>query len=273
MRAIFYWAACIKGALAPGRLAVLLLATVTACTSASAQSKKARRKTTMTTLQSERRKADEQVAKAREQYIEATKEVKATHEPVLANHEANARKAAERVSQLRDLYTQGLISKRELEESEKAVADARSKAAEVRQKIAMADAQIANTLVEIEADEQMAKAPPVPIGKMVRTTSYLRYNAPGAWSLSEAWKVQQFFLQKFGRPLPVSAFGQSAIHDRWGYDHRNAIDVPLNPDGVEGQSLINFLRGSGIPFSAFRSAIPGTATGPHIHVGRPSHRR
>ena len=45
-----------------------------------------------------------------------------------------------------------------------------------------------------------------------------------------------------------------------------------NPDGAEGQALMEFLRASGIPFSAFRMAIPGTATGPHIHIGQPSHR-
>jgi len=35
---------------------------------------------------------------------------------------------------------------------------------------------------------------------------------------------------------------------------------------------LNFLQRNAIPFLAFRGAIPGTATGPHIHIGRPSHR-
>ena len=81
-----------------------------------------------------------------------------------------------------------------------------------------------------------------------------------------------FFQDTFQRSLPIGVFGQGAIHDRWRLDHRNAMDLSVNPDGAEGQALINFLRGNGIPFSAFREAIPGTATGPHIHVGRPSHR-
>jgi len=67
-------------------------------------------------------------------------------------------------------------------------------------------------------------------------------------------------------------FGQGSIHDRWRLDHHNAMDVSLSPDGVEGQALLGFLRANGIPFLAFRQAIPGTATGPHIHIGRPSHR-
>jgi len=72
--------------------------------------------------------------------------------------------------------------------------------------------------------------------------------------------------------LPIGAFGQSALHDRWGYDHRNAMDVGVNPDSNEGQALLGYLRANGIPFTAFHFAVPGVATGPHIHVGLPSHR-
>ena len=90
--------------------------------------------------------------------------------------------------------------------------------------------------------------------------------------ISSAGKIQNYFHQKFSRPLPVAVFGQGAIHDRWRLDHRNAMDISLNPDGAEGQALMEFLRANGIPFSAFRGAIPGVATGPHIHIGMPSHR-
>jgi len=38
------------------------------------------------------------------------------------------------------------------------------------------------------------------------------------------------------------------------------------------RALLDFLQRNGIPYLAFRAAIPGTATGPHIHIGRPSHR-
>jgi hypothetical protein len=92
------------------------------------------------------------------------------------------------------------------------------------------------------------------------------------WSLADARKVENFFFTKFGRPLPTSAFGQSEIHDRWGLDHRQGMDVGLHPDSEEGISLVNFLRTEKIPFLVFRHAIPGVATGPHIHIGRPSHR-
>ncbi len=92
------------------------------------------------------------------------------------------------------------------------------------------------------------------------------------WSLADAKKVENFFFTKFGHPLPTSAFGQSEIHDRWGLDHRQGMDVGLHPDSEEGIALVNFLRTEKIPFLVFRHAIPGVATGPHIHIGRPSHR-
>src|SRR5215203_353498 len=94
----------------------------------------------------------------------------------------------------------------------------------------------------------------------------------GRWTLAEATKVEQFFVSKFNRPLPLSAFGQSDLHTRWGLDHRNGMDVGLHPDSVEGRALVEFLRGESIPFLVFRGPIPGVATGPHIHVGNRSSR-
>jgi len=95
---------------------------------------------------------------------------------------------------------------------------------------------------------------------------------PGKWRLSEAGKVKAFFLTKFNKPLPLSAFGQSDLHTRWGLDHRNGMDVNLHPDSVEGRALVNYLRAEAIPFLVFRAPIPGVATGPHIHVGNRSSR-
>jgi len=92
------------------------------------------------------------------------------------------------------------------------------------------------------------------------------------WSLADSKKVENFFFTKFGRPLPTSAFGQSYIHDRWGLDHRQGLDVGLHPDSLEGIALVNFLRAEKIPFLVFRHAISGVATGPHIHIGPPSQR-
>lgn len=94
----------------------------------------------------------------------------------------------------------------------------------------------------------------------------------GNWKISDASRVERFFMVRFGRSLPLGAFGQSYLHTRWGLDHRNGMDVSLHPDSAEGRALISFLRTEGIPFLAFRGPIPGVATGPHIHVGNPSPR-
>ena len=95
---------------------------------------------------------------------------------------------------------------------------------------------------------------------------------PGRWHLTEAGKVKDFFFTRFNRPLPLSAFGQSDLHTRWGLDHRNGMDVGLHPDSTEGRALIEFLRAEAIPFLVFRGPVPGVATGPHIHIGNRSSR-
>ena len=94
----------------------------------------------------------------------------------------------------------------------------------------------------------------------------------GRWSLAEAAKVKEFFQSKFNKPLPLSTFGQSDLHTRWGLDHRNGMDVNLHPDSVEGRALVAFLKAESIPFLAFRGPVPGVSTGPHIHVGNRSPR-
>ena len=94
----------------------------------------------------------------------------------------------------------------------------------------------------------------------------------GRWRISDSTRVEDFFMSRFKRPLPLTAFGQSELHNRWGLDHRDSMDVGLHPDSVEGKVLIKFLDSEQIPFLAFRTSVPGVATGPHIHVGNGSHR-
>jgi hypothetical protein len=84
--------------------------------------------------------------------------------------------------------------------------------------------------------------------------------------------LERFFFSRFGRAAPISALGQTALHARMGFDHSHGVDIALHPDTLEGQALMNHLRGMGIPFIAFRRAVPGSATGAHIHVGIPSRR-
>lgn len=93
-----------------------------------------------------------------------------------------------------------------------------------------------------------------------------------SWTIADSKMVENFFLTKFGRRLPTTAFGQSDLHNRWGLDHRQGMDIGLHPDSQEGLALQEFLRTERIPFLVFRNAVPGVATGPHIHIGNASHR-
>ncbi|HEV7684342.1 MAG TPA: hypothetical protein VGO68_19680 [Pyrinomonadaceae bacterium] len=214
----------------------------------------------------------DELTRLREEFVKATNEYKASLEKLRASYEKNLSKAEADLTKSQELFAAGLISRNTVEAGETAVAQAKEKVAEVDQRTTSADSQIANTVLEAEAEKTLARTKPIPRGGLVSTTAMIRYNGGSAWALSDAWKVQRFFLDAFKKPLPVAVFGQGAIHDRWRLDHHNSMDISLYPDSPEGQALLGFLRANGIPFLAFRQAIPGTATGPHIHIGRPSHR-
>jgi hypothetical protein len=50
------------------------------------------------------------------------------------------------------------------------------------------------------------------------------------------------------------------------------VDVAIHPDDPEGQWLLTYLLENHIPYFAFRHAVPGKATGAHIHIGPQSTR-
>lgn len=214
----------------------------------------------------------DELSRLHDEYIKATKDYKESLQKLLALYQDSVKKAEQKRDQTQKLFDAGLIARVDLEKAELAVTNAGLKVSEAQQQINAADTQIAQTLVEVEGEKQIAKLGPIRKGSLIRTTSFIRYNGVGAWSLSQAGKIEMFFQQAFKRPLPIAVFGQGAIHNQWRLDHHNAMDISLNPDGAEGVALINFLQSNGIPFSAFRTAIPGVATGPHIHIGMPSHR-
>jgi len=213
-----------------------------------------------------------ELTKLREDYIKATNEYKSSLGKLLPYYENDVKKAEEKLEQSKKLLAEGLIPKTQVEENERAVTVAKQKIAEVNRSMTSADEQVAAVLVEADANEQIAKNLRLARQGLVRTAAFTRYTGAGGWNLGDSWKIQRFFYATFNRQLPIAVFGQGPIHDRWRLDHHNAMDIQLHPDGVEGRALLEFLQKNGIPYLAFRSAIPGTATGPHIHIGRPSHR-
>jgi hypothetical protein len=214
-------------------------------------------------------KAPNRLEKTAADVIAATENYRAALERVLAIYERELARRNELAELRQDLYERGVLSKREFEEGQKAQADARKNVLETRQ--ALEDTE--RMLSEARMAEALARLTPLPRGSYEEAPGLVRFNGPGAWALVRDTPVlEQFFLNRFGRPLPISAYGQTSLHDRMGFDHRNALDVALHPDSPEGRVFMDYLRTAGIPFIAAWGAIPGSTSGAHIHVGQPSPR-
>jgi hypothetical protein len=209
--------------------------------------------------------------------IEATQEFIAKTQD-LAQMQANEILGVElKVGEVRQLVNEGLLARTQLEEAEAGLAALRVQLAATRQRIADAEQMIIDTraadkLAKTQLAAAKANAQAAAKSQSFLKPTIMRYSGASSWALTNLAGVQSFFATKFGRALPTSAIGQSATHNQLRYDHRNAVDVALHPDSLEGRTLIEFLRSQGIPFLAFRGAVPGVATGAHIHIGSPSHR-
>jgi hypothetical protein len=100
----------------------------------------------------------------------------------------------------------------------------------------------------------------------------IRYEGDGLFNLGDLTTISNQFQKRFHHPLPISALGQTLVHQSMGLDHRNRVDVALNPDQPEGIWLRHLLETLHVPYLAFRSALAGAATAPHIHIGTGSTR-
>jgi hypothetical protein len=100
----------------------------------------------------------------------------------------------------------------------------------------------------------------------------IRFAGNGLFSLNDLPTISTEFEKQFHSALPVSALGQTLVHQTLGLDHRNRVDVALNPDSPEGVWLRQLLERLHVPYLAFRAAIAGAATAPHIHIGPESTR-
>lgn len=99
-----------------------------------------------------------------------------------------------------------------------------------------------------------------------------RFDGDGSFTPADFKRVLLAFEKHFHKPLPVSAHGTTAVHRAMGFDHRDRVDVALNPDTEQGSWLREYLEASDIPYYAFRAFVPGKATAAHIHMGPPSGR-
>src|SRR2546425_12975607 len=99
-----------------------------------------------------------------------------------------------------------------------------------------------------------------------------RFDGNGKFTSGDFAKVNRAFERAFSKDLPVSANGKTAVHRALGFDHDGRVDVAISPDQPEGVWLRKYLAANHIPYFAFRAALPGKATGPHIHIGPMSNR-
>jgi hypothetical protein len=120
---------------------------------------------------------------------------------------------------------------------------------------------------EVEIEEQFEPIPelgPRPLAE--------RFDGTGIFHDGH-WRITILAYEtEFGRPMPVSAHGATAFHRAMGYDHRGRVDVALDPDSREGVWLRRYLENLGVPYYAFRAALAGKSSAPHIHIGPPSPR-
>lgn len=99
-----------------------------------------------------------------------------------------------------------------------------------------------------------------------------RFDGGGVFREDDLRTIVLAFEKEFGKALPLSARGDTALHRALGFDHRGRVDVALYPDSPEGVWLRRLLERMGVPYYAFRGPAPGKSTAAHIHIGPPSAR-
>ena len=183
-------------------------------------------------------------------------------------HEAAVRDAVAALDERRKLHAAGALPASYVEQAERGVVAAERDLEEAQAALDEAD----RILFEAALQQRLARLAPLPRGGYEDAATLVRFNGAARWTLRDVPALEQQFVAAFGRSLPVSALGQTKVHDRLGLDHRSAVDVAVHPDSAEGRWLMQYLRQAGIPFIGVRGVVPGASTGAHVHVGPESPR-
>src|SRR5688500_17972189 len=200
--------------------------------------------------------------------VRATQAYRATLERSLPLHEAEVEAASAALQERRDLLKAGVLSTAEVQQAEATLAASLRELHDARAELDEAD----EILLQAEIRLRLDRLAPLPRGGYEDSTALVRFNGASPWSLKDVPRLEQQFAAVFQRSLPVSAVGQTRVHDRLGLDHRTAIDVAVHPDSAEGRWLMAHLRQGGIPFIGVRAVVPSSSTGAHLHIGPPSPR-
>jgi hypothetical protein len=181
--------------------------------------------------------------------------------------EADLKAAEETLARQRQLFSHGLIARKKMEQAEAAMRDEQERVELLRQQQAIARQIVVQAEKEVELAKTRSDQKP-----LTSVTRVARHYGRGAWNQQDFDALARAYRQRFDQELPISALGQTPTHDRLGFNHRQRMDVAVHPDSSEGRWIMEYLRGQGIPFIAFRTHVSGCATGAHIHVGLPSSR-
>ncbi|MGC2659287.1 MAG: hypothetical protein WA324_15100 [Bryobacteraceae bacterium] len=171
------------------------------------------------------------------------------------------------VANRRTLLNQGILSKSEFATFQDEL-DSRQRTLD----LARSRANLLDQLHQMAAVERESEQNAAAAQSLSAKSVMIRYDGNGLFNLNDLVTISKEYEKRFHTPLPVSALGQTLVHQALGLDHRNRVDVALNPDQPEGVWLRNFLESVHIPYIAFRSAVTGAATAPHIHIGPESTR-
>jgi len=169
------------------------------------------------------------------------------------------RVAAEKVLRRKGLLTRSQLadSEAELQARERVLGLVEQRVWQIEQLTAMASQESGDPTAAPDSDT---------------TSPIIRYDGTALFNLRELRGLERSYQNQFHERLPVSAIGQTRLHSSLGLNHRGRVDVALNPDCPEGLWLRQYLEDRHIPYLAFRCAIRGAATAPHIHIGPESSR-
>jgi hypothetical protein len=180
---------------------------------------------------------------------------------MVAAAERRFERQQKRLEGRRKLITAGVVARGEIAALEEDL-----EARRLTLELAGMRARLVEELAEMARREEQAalaaeNAPGVQVPAMIHFDSDRPFTANDLKAVSIA------FEKKFNKPLPISANGDTSAHRALGFDHRGRVDVAVAPDQIEGAWLRTYLESNEIPYYGFRTAIPGKATGAHIHIG------
>jgi hypothetical protein len=183
---------------------------------------------------------------------------------MLAAAERRFDRQANLVSERQKLLEMGAIAKAEMRSVETELETRRHVVDLAHDRVRLIEAQRQMALEEQNLEHALESG--------TSRKAMLKFEGSGHFDKRDFETVAGDFEAQFHYPLPVTALGQTRLHQSLGLDHRGKIDIGLNPEQPEGIWLRRLLEQRQIPYIAFRAAVRGSATAPHIHLGTGSSR-